>query len=225
MDDERQPEATDADATDNAADQPIDGSAGTDWPAEDLGQQAATDDGMAMAADDAEPSDVAEATDDREPTDDALVSTDADDEPEADDDSDAPIELDASPEAPAPDVAIHGADHVRAENVTISQGGAQTVEADTVSITQGGASRVRAEQFNISQGGVALARTESLTIESQGSAFAVMSEDANIEAGSNVFLVVSRSFSGDVQPSVDWRTALAFGAGVGLVISILRHLR
>ena len=70
-----------------------------------------------------------------------------------------------------------------------------------------------------------LARVNNLKLGDGASAFAVLADEATVEEGSNAFLVVSRHVNGDVQTTVDWRAALAFGAGLGLVISILRRLR
>ncbi len=156
-----------------------------------------------------------------ERTDDAAPMT-----ADAGDDSDAPIELadelgDASTPADVGEPGMAG--DVRAETVNISQGGANSVEAENVSITQGGAAQVRAAQLSVSEGGVALARTDNLTIGESGSAFAVVADSATVEEGGNVFLLIARSVGGDVRPMLDWRAALAFGAGLALVARILRR--
>jgi hypothetical protein len=136
------------------------------------------------------------------------------------DDSDAPILAEAA-EAAAATVASQ----VRAESVNVSQAGVQSIEADSVNINQGGAGNVRAESMTVDQGGVGLARVGNLTLGSGSSAFAVVADEATVEQGANTFLVVSRSFKGEVQPTVDWRAALAFGAGIGLLLSIFRRRR
>lgn len=138
------------------------------------------------------------------------------------DDSDAPIHLDDTPSA---------ADALQADvpqadaNVNLSQGGVQSIKASSVTLSQGGAGQVRADEMTVQQGGVGMARAGNLTLQSGSSAFAVIADEATVEEGANTFLVVSRSFSGDVRPTIDWRTGLAFGAGLGLVLSILRRLR
>lgn len=126
----------------------------------------------------------------------------------ADDDSDAPIELEGE-----------------GDHVTISQNGANRVDARTVTVSQGGVGQVRADELSISQGGIGLARVDSLTVEDGGSAFAVMADSASVEQGASVFLLVARSATGDVRPVLDWRTGLAIGAGVGLVLALLRRFR
>jgi hypothetical protein len=130
------------------------------------------------------------------------------------DDSDAPIRLDDL----EPDV-------IRGENVTVHQGSAQSIEASTVSITQGAAASVNADELSVEQGGVALARAGQFTVKADSSAFAVYAENATVEEGANVFLLISPSVSGEVRPVLDWRAALAIGGGFALAISILRRLR
>jgi hypothetical protein len=124
------------------------------------------------------------------------------------DDSDAPVLTDAD-----------------ADDVKVSETGVQSINAKTVTFSQGGAAQVHAEEMSVSQGGVGVARVGSLTLGDGASAFAVVADEATVESGSNAFLVVARSFGGDTQPTIDWRTAAAFGAGLGLVISIFRRIR
>lgn len=118
-----------------------------------------------------------------------------------------------------------GAGDIRADKVTISQGGAGNIKATTVSISQGGAGRVTADQLTVNQGGVGLARTKRLTIEEGGTAFAVMADTATVGEGSSIFMLVARNTTGDVRPALDWRAAAALGAGLGLVLSLLRRAR
>jgi hypothetical protein len=119
---------------------------------------------------------------------------------------------------------MDAAGDVRAENVTLSQGGARDVVATTVSITQGGAAQVRAEQMNLSQGGVALAKTDNLTVADGGSAFAVLSDHATVNEGGNVLVLLAGEVSGDARPLLDWRSALALGAGFVLAWRLLRRI-
>jgi hypothetical protein len=116
-------------------------------------------------------------------------------------------------------------EHVHGETVNIKQGGAQTVDATTVSINQGGAGRVNADTMTLDQSGVGIAHTNTLTLGSGSTAFAVFAKEATVEEGANALFLVARTFDGDVQPTVDWRSALAFGAGLGLVLAIIRRLR
>jgi hypothetical protein len=113
---------------------------------------------------------------------------------------------------------------VRAENVTITQGGARDINATTVSITQGGAAQVRADQMNLSQGGVALAKTDNLTVADGGSAFAVLSDHATVNEGGNVLVLLAGEVSGDARPLLDWRSALALGAGLVVAWRLVRRI-
>jgi hypothetical protein len=126
----------------------------------------------------------------------------------ADDDSDAPVRLDANGHQPAGT----GAGDVRAENVTLNQGGARDIEATTVSITQGGAAQVRAR------------RADSLTVNEGGSAFAVLSQKATVEDGASVFVLVAGEVNGDARPLLDWRAALALGAGLVIAWRLVRRI-
>lgn len=137
-------------------------------------------------------------------------------------DADAPIEM--ASESPRRPVQAVGPGDIRAEEVNLSQGGANLIEAKKVSITQGGAANVRAEEMSISQGAVALARTRNLTVAENASSLLVVADKATVEEGASVFLLVTGSAAGDVRPALDWRSALALGAGFGLVISLIRRV-
>ncbi len=128
------------------------------------------------------------------------------------DDSDAPVMLDATEGA-----------NFSADNVTLSQGGVQTIEAQTVSVSQGGVGRISADEVSVSQGGVGLARTDQLTLEAGASAFAVVADEATIDDGANVFLLLSGRTSGDGQAALDWRGLLVMLVGLALVIRVLRR--
>jgi hypothetical protein len=152
-----------------------------------------------------------------------------DDQPFApfEDDSDAPVRLDENgashanghlPEGMTAEGDLH------AENVSITQGGARDIKATTVSITQGGASQVHAKQMSVSQGGVAIARTESFTVNQGGSAFAVMSDQATVNEGGNVLVLLAGKVSGDARPLLDWRSALALAAGLVVAWRLVRRI-
>jgi hypothetical protein len=134
------------------------------------------------------------------------------------DDSDAPVLADAaSPSS--------GAVVAPGQDINLSQGGVQSIQAASVTLSQGGAAQVRADEMSVEQGGVGIARVGNLTLGKGASAFAVVADQATVEEGSDTFLVIARSFNGEVRPTVDWRSAMAFGAGLGLVLSILRRRR
>ena len=113
---------------------------------------------------------------------------------------------------------------IKADHVEISQSGAQLVDAQTVAINQGGAAQVRAQEVSVSQGGIALARAEHLDLREGSSAFAVLADEAKVEGGATVLLLVSGETSGDVRPMLTLPTAFAIGAGLGLAIAFVRRL-
>lgn len=141
-----------------------------------------------------------------------------DDQPFApsDDDSDAPVRLH--------ETGMTADGDVHAQNVNITQGGARDISATTVSITQGGASQVHAEQMSLSQGGVAIARTASFTVNQGGSAFAVVSDQATVNEGGNVLVLVAGKVNGDGRPLLDWRSALALAAGLVVAWRLARRI-
>jgi hypothetical protein len=132
------------------------------------------------------------------------------------DDSDAPVQLDE------PDSGVDANGDLHAPSVSISQGGARDVYAEQVTISQGGAGNVRADNVSVSLGGIAVARTHELTLHEGGSAFAVTADNVTVEPGGRAFLLLARSASGDARV-VDIRTALATGAGIGIVLWLLRR--
>lgn len=114
-------------------------------------------------------------------------------------------------------------EQIRADRVEISQGGAGSIEADTVSLQQGGAGRVNAREMSVSMGAVGLARADSLRLQNGASGFAVVSQQASVEEGASVFMLVARNVTGDIRPVLDWRAAAAFGLAFGLVLRVLRR--
>ncbi len=178
-----------------------------DEPAADLGS---TDEAVAYAA--ADVSDTGEL--DGSGTDVNALAADADDSAGND-----------ISDADNVEITNGGARDIDATTVNITQGGARDIDATNVTINQGGAARINAEQVTVSQGGVGLVRAESLTLQDGGNAFAVMTDKAHFDAETSVFFLISGSTSGEVKPVLDWRAALAIGAGFALVLSALRRIR
>lgn len=151
-----------------------------------------------------------------------------DDQPNmpAEDDSDAPVELDNA-HGHVNGYVPEGQDangDIRAENVNLSQGGARDIQATTVSITQGGAAQVHAEQMTLSQGGAAIVHADNFTLNDGGTAFAVMADQANINEGSNVLVLLAGEVHGDASPLLDWRSALALAGGLVLAWRLTRRI-
>jgi hypothetical protein len=181
--------------------------------------------GVGETADDAAAVATGEIAPDLAPTDEAMAYAAAD---ASDNGESAAGSTDAGADITDADnveITNGGARDIDATTVNITQGGARDIEATNVTINQGGAARVNAEQVTVSQGGVALARAEQLTLQEGGSAFVVVADKAQLDAETSVFLLISGSASGEVKPVLDWRAALAIGAGFALVLSALRRLR
>lgn len=114
---------------------------------------------------------------------------------------------------------------VRAERVELRQAGAGKIEATSVSVIQGGASRIHASDVSIMQGGAGIVRADSLRLESGAAVMAVATGRAEIRPGARVMVLVARETTGDVQPILDWRGALALVAGFLVVREVLGLLR
>ena len=54
--------------------------------------------------------------------------------------------------------------------------------------------------------------------------FAVIADEAKVDAGASIVLLVAGETSGEVRPLLDLPTALAIGAGFGLAVTLLRRL-
>lgn len=128
-----------------------------------------------------------------------------------------------------------------------------SLEADRVEMRLSAVGRVEAAELSVAQGAVGAARTEHLTVE-QGAVGAVMADRAEVSRGyvrsilarqvtfdrsaarvviaadvnaqqTAVMFLVARRVAGEVRVLFDWRGALAFGAGAGLVFALLSRLR
>lgn len=148
-----------------------------------------------------------------------------------------------------------GPREVKGGAVTIRQGGAESISAEDVTIRQGGAVRVQAERVKITQGGIALASAEKVRVttstvgaflanrvrlEQTVTSVAAVRESATLDqsaAGvvlartvavrdSVIGLVITpRLDARNVRVLMGPRAALAFGAGVGVVLALARLWR
>ena len=148
-----------------------------------------------------------------------------------------------------------GADSVAARDVVIRQGGVRSLSARDVIVRQGGVGRLEAQKVSVTQGGVALASTQTLEVTAGGVGGAITDSAAlqqswvqavvaqesvtldQAAAGlvasrtvrardSAIGLVLAREFHGDgVRVLMAPRAALAFGAGLGLVLALVAGIR
>ena len=120
--------------------------------------------------------------------------------------------------------------------VTVARGALGSVEAREVVVTQGAIGAARATTVNIEMGalGAALAGEVSVT---QGIARTVVAREVHLEQslaqsiladrvtmkpGSAALIVIARRVDGQVRAFLDWRGALALGAGIGAAVALFR---
>jgi hypothetical protein len=147
------------------------------------------------------------------------------------------------------------AGEVNVHTLTIRQGGARSVTAHDVTLRQGGIVRLDAHAVDITQGGVALATTERLRLTAGGmgavladqarleqsmahvvaarervdmdqAAAAVVVGRAVEVRDSAIGVLLTPNFRGQgVRVLMGPKAAFAFGAGVGLVLSLVGFVR
>jgi hypothetical protein len=123
------------------------------------------------------------------------------------------------------------------------------IEADAVSVRQGAVGRVDARDVRVAQGAIGAAKGDRISIEmgavgaavggqvsvSQAVASSVFAREVSLDQTivrtliaqevhmsrpSAVVFMVAQRVTGDVRVLLDWRGALAFGAGVGLMAGL-----
>jgi len=128
-----------------------------------------------------------------------------------------------------------------------------SLEADRVDVRLSAIGRVESTDLSVAQGAVGAARTDHLTVE-QGAVGAVMADHAEVSRGyvrsvlarqvqldrsaarvviaadvnaqqTAVMFLIARRVSGEVKVLFDWRGALAFGAGAGLLFALVSRMR
>ena len=154
-------------------------------------------------------------------------------------------------EATTVTISQGGAGEVEAESVTVIQGGIAAASAEDITVTQGGICRAEADDIAVRMGAVGFARGERISVElgaigvaigsnvsvTQGFARTVLARNAVVHQGgartivagnvtlqgrSSTVLLVARKVEGDVRTVLDWRGALAVGAGLALAAGLLR---
>lgn len=140
----------------------------------------------------------------------------------------------------------------RLESASIREAGAQEVNAVNVDVSRGGIGRARAVDIAVSQGGIGMARGDRVSVEmgaigaalggevrvTQGAVGSVLARDVRIEQSAvrsviannvvferttGVLFLLARRVEGDVRVLLDWRGAVAFGAALGVVMSVFRR--
>jgi len=144
-----------------------------------------------------------------------------------------------------------GAGEVEAETVTVTRGGIAAASAEDITVSNGGIGRAEADDIAVRIGGIGFAKGERISVElgavgvalgsdvsiTQGYARTVLARNAVIHTGgartivagnvslegkSRIFILLARKVEGDVKTILDWRGALALGAGLAVAAGLLR---
>ena len=144
-----------------------------------------------------------------------------------------------------------GAGEVKAERVTVTRGGIAAASAEDITVTNGGIGRAEADDIAVRMGGIALARAERISVElgaigvavgtdvsvtqgfvrtvlarnvvvHQGGARTIVAGNVTLEGRSRSIILLARKVEGDVRTVLDWRGALALGAGLAIAAGLLR---
>ena len=151
-------------------------------------------------------------------------------------------QLPQGPDAGADRIDVHRGRiaSAMARSITVSQGAIGSARADEVIVSQGalGGARARtvaieksvlggaiAGDIRVKQGFVQSAVAREITIE-QGGARAVVANHVTFGPQSGALVVIARTVDGDGRAllRLDWRGALALGAGLAVVSAALRRL-
>ena len=144
-----------------------------------------------------------------------------------------------------------GVGEVEAETVNVTKGGIAAASAEDITVTQGGIGRAEADDIAVRVGGIGFARGERISVElgaigvamgsdvslTQGYARTVLARNVvvhhcgvrtivagnvTLEGKSRSLILLARKVEGDVRTVLDWRGALALGAGLAVAAGLLR---
>ncbi len=134
-----------------------------------------------------------------------------------------------------------GAEHIHAQKAFLTNSGAKSIEGGSSKLTQSGVLQLRADTVELHQSSVIMATSGELRVEN-GSIIFSSSEKASVHEGAHVSMLQARSveaagnirawmlFSrdakagGNVETTVDMKTAAVFGAVFGAVFAFLWKL-
>lgn len=138
---------------------------------------------------------------------------------------------------PAPVVAEDGTS-LAGDHVQVLRAAVGRLEATEVAVEQGAIGAARAQHVKLERSAVGAALAENVEVSrsyarsilarqvqlDRGAARVVIAADVRTNQTAVMFLV-ARRVAGDVRVLLDWRGALAFGAGAGLVLALFRRSR
>ena len=113
---------------------------------------------------------------------------------------------------------------VQADEVQVSRGLIGGVRARSVSLHQGGMGGAIAGEVNVRLGYVNGIVARDVRLEQAGARMIVANE-VTLGPQSGAFIVLGRRVNGAGRAILDWRGALAFGAGFGAILALLRRRR
>lgn len=134
-----------------------------------------------------------------------------------------------------------GAEHIHAQKAFLTNSGAKSIDGGSSKLTQSGVLQLRTDRAELHQSSVVMATSGDLQMEG-GSIIFSSSDNAAIHKGAKVSLLRARSIEaagnirpfmlfsssvkagGNVETTVDIRTAAAFGAACGAVSAVVWKL-
>jgi len=148
-----------------------------------------------------------------------------------------------------------GCNSVDAQEVVVKQGGISQVKATRVEVRQGGIGSVEGESVSVIQGGVGMARSKEASLgpgaraalliadkvsaQQSGAQVMVVKDSIDMEQSgavlmaaqrvtaknSSVVFLLANTVEGDVQPVMDRKMAITFGAALGGVLGLFLLLK
>jgi hypothetical protein len=113
---------------------------------------------------------------------------------------------------------------MEATTIDVHQGAVGAAQAGSVSIEQGAVGGVLGSDVELRRSVVRGILARSVRVE-QSFVRTLVAGEVRVERATGVGFLIARRVVGDVRVLLDWRGALAFGAGAGLVMSLLRRGR
>jgi hypothetical protein len=148
-----------------------------------------------------------------------------------------------------------GCNSVDAQEVVVKQGGISQAKASKVEVRQGGIGSVEGESVSVIQGGVGMARSKEASlgpgaraallvadkvsaqqagaqvmvvkdsVEMEQSGAVIMAAQRVTAKNSGVVFLLAGTVEGDVQPVMDTKRAITFGAAAGAVLGLFLLLK
>ena len=119
------------------------------------------------------------------------------------------------------EVRLGGIGAVRADDVFVQWGGIGATRADTASVEFGSIGAALAGEARVSQGYAGMIVAREATVE-QALVRTMIAQRVTINRPSAVLVLIAQRVDGSVRPLLDWRGALAAGAGVAAVTVLAR---